>query len=113
MESKELAVKKSEVNIIDWLTYSWMHKVGKVGLDEFAANAYGIEGPFLLCESANDVEYYIEVPEKKDIDELDVPDLEEMLKTKDVPAYDLHTLLQDMVNKDLLPAGNYLVQMSW
>lgn len=107
----DLDVEKSEVNIVNWLTYHWMRKKGVVGMDKFAGNAYGMKSELQLCEASNDAEYYFEVTEKKEIDDPD--NLEEILKTEEVPIYDLHILLQDMVNKDMLPAGNYLIRVSW
>ncbi len=109
----DLEVTTSEVNIVNWLTYHWMYKRKKVGLDKFVSQAYGRDKDFQLCEAANDTEYYFEVKEKEEIDKLDKPSLEEIFKSNEVPIYDLHVLLQDMVNKDMLPAGNYLVRVSW
>lgn len=109
----DLEMTTSEVNIIHWFTQYWMRKKKKVGLEEFISQAYSRDKDFLLCEAANDTEYYFEVAEKKGIDDLDKPELEEIFKTCDVPIYDLHVLLQDMVNKDMLPTGNYLVRVSW
>lgn len=108
-----LEVTTSEVNIVHWFTQHWMYKRKKVGLAKFAGQAYDIGEEFQLCEAANDTEYYFEVKEKEEIDKSDKPDLEEIFKTNEVPIYDLHVLLQDMVNKDILPPGNYLVRVSW
>jgi len=109
----DLVIEKREVITVNWFTYPWMQKTKKIGLSRFAAQAYGIGRKFQLSESPNDVEYLIEVAEKAEIEELDQPDLDEMLKSKEVPAQHISILLQDMVNKDMLPAGNYLVRVSW
>ncbi len=109
----DLVMEKREVTIINWFTYPWMQKAKKIGLSRFAAQAYDIGRRFQLLEAHNDVEYLIEVAEKAEIDELDQPDLDEMLKSKEVPVYHISILLQDMVNKDMLPPGNYLIRVSW
>jgi hypothetical protein len=80
--------------------------------ERFVKEIYGHDYSFVAdVECGNDSEHSFPV-RKSEIDEWDAARLETFKQTG---RYDwlVHTLFQDLVNRDLIPEGNYLVSVSW
>ena len=97
---------------IDWFTSSWDREKGKAGLDEYAAECYGLKKRAEILEAANDTAHVVDVkaeaPEKYDL-----PEFEEFKKTGNINCYNLHVLMCDMCRNGWLVAGVYVVNVSW
>ena len=79
-------------------------------LNEFIREVYGI--PYFSCLYAEDwnqgEDHHIRVLSKRELNEWDLKKLQEV-KDDQEPPYCMQVVMQDLVNRDLIPPGNYLI----
>lgn len=105
----KLAAEVKTTYHIDWLTYSYHRDAGRVGLDDIFKAAYGKS---LDIESGNDMDYSYSIT-KEPLDEYELETIEECVAAGSFEDYNLPLFLQDLVNKNILPAGHYVIGVSW
>jgi hypothetical protein len=106
-----LATRQKPTYHVYWQTYAYNREGGTLGLESVVSAAYGVD--IELFESPNDTDYKHEIDGKKELDEWDRGRIEQMVKHKGIEAWCLQVVLQDLVNKDVLPAGSYIVTYSY
>ena len=87
-------------------------KIDYKDFDRFIKEEYGQPFEFAAdVESGNDVWYSWDIKKRP----LSIWELGEVEKFKSGrnPGYMAITLLQDLVNRDRIPEGRYLIQVSW
>lgn len=96
---------------INWFTYSDDFQQKMVGLDGIVAAVFGkaVE----LLESPNDTCYVVEASKKEPLDAYDSASLEKCVNTGGLECYYLRILIQELVNRDVLPAGHYSIRVMW
>ncbi len=103
MSIPQLAYETKIVHIIDYKDF-----------DKFVNAHYGVTQYKIAAneETGNDVTLASSaVPTELDEDE--VEDLEEFRQTNGVRLYMFHIIIQDFVNKGILPPGEFNVKISW
>src|SRR4051812_37358556 len=100
-------VKVVTKTIID-LDYRDVHKLEQL-IKEYYVHEYEIVPQE---EWSNDSEHTIDVSKKEEMDEYDAGDIEDFKKSGD-GGYMIHRLMQDMVNNDVIPAGEYVLNICW
>lgn len=85
--------------------------LGMDGLERFITAAYGKN--MEMTESPNDTSYEIEVESKEEFDKYEKENIEKIIEKGWFEHYNLRLVIQDLVNKDILPVGNYIIRMSW
>jgi hypothetical protein len=79
-------------------------------LETIIAKAYGLQ-MFQMC-AANDTSYTYDV-KKKPLNEGDLERLPKLIAGACAEDWEMDCILQDLVNKDLLEEGEYLIKVSW
>jgi hypothetical protein len=113
---EEIAFEEKHVYCLDWFTYAWVRKEGKLGLDEYAAKCLGFDSRLELNDSPNDTSYSVTIKEGEISEEEDL-----IWETKDstgkvtrsVSCFGLEQFLLFLANKGFLPYGDYLISVSW
>jgi hypothetical protein len=84
--------------------------------EEIVKKSYGLEGSdwsFVATEECDNDSVHDFSPVKKEcLSEYDQQSLVDLRAGKN-PTYINHTIFQDLVNNDVLPAGNYLIEVMW
>jgi hypothetical protein len=96
---------------INWFTYGYTLEQGMVGLDGVVEAAAG--KPLEMLESPNDTDYSVDISTKAVLGKHESDVLEKCFRTGGFECYYLRIVMQDLVNKDVLPAGRYIVRFSY
>jgi len=80
-------------------------------LNKLVTSNYGVEFDFVAAQEANQALYSFNITEKTEIHEYDMKILRDWILGKRQPWP--VTVLQDLVNKDVLQPGNYLIDARW
>lgn len=104
-----LAASVAYTYLVYWLTYPQDREEGKLGLEDIVEKTFN--SPIELG-SNNDTDYSIDV-RKKTIGDYDKDRLEKIIKSKFAEDYDLNLLMTELCNRDVIPAGKYVVRVSW
>lgn len=80
--------------------------------EELVRATYGRTDYKYVIECGNDFDRTYENIYKKDLDEYQLRGLEKFMTIGKYSFLD-YTLIQDLVNKGLLPEGNILIQVCW
>jgi hypothetical protein len=88
------------------------HEVNYNDLDEFVTTFYGQEFMFSAVEEAGNDSSHTFCVEKEEIDEYDQNKLDEFRRTGR-GQYLTSTILTDLCNGDLIPEGDYLINVCW
>lgn len=114
----KLAIQQVRIFRVDWLTYA--HEIGKgrCGMGQHLANMVGRKEEIQLLESPNDTVYKADARlEKFDLGPLWIKerqDIVDRLKSDGhIECWALRPLLLAAVERDWIPAGQYLVAVSW
>lgn len=92
---------------VNWLlTYDKTKK----SLEQIFALAYG--KPMEMLESPNDTDYVQNVT-KRQFDEYIQKTIDTNIKNGHFTCWELGTMLTDLANKNIIPQGNYVVNVSW
>ncbi len=82
-------------------------------LDALINKFYGITSyNCVAVEEWNNDEDHSFSFEKESLDEYQEKEIEE-IKASKLPMYSVSTVMQDLVNNDILPEGNYLISICW
>jgi len=109
----ELDAELHSIYKVDWITYAYAREKGKLGLGDFIAQCYGLEEGFCLLECTNDSNLSFFASCKEELKPYQKNNIEDALRFGSCPEYKLCDILQDLVNKDLIPVGEYLIRVSW
>ena len=98
-----------------------MKKVTRIEMDYSELEAlvqktYGLKKRWSFVadeECGNDSSHTYSVMEKEELDEFDKEDLAEFIAKDGFKPYMTSRLMQDMVNRDILEPGNYLIEVCW
>lgn len=91
-----------------------VHEVRYGDLEKFVKETYGKKYCFVASqECGNDSSHSFNISEKEPLDEWDQGKLDLFLKNEKAETVYPSILLQDMVNRDLIPTGSYVVRVSW
>lgn len=88
------------------------HYVDYYDLEKAVTEFYKLPKRFDILESPNDTDYAIEV-KAEPLDEFEVEDLAEMKESSSIACYQMYLPLQDMCLAGAIPAGSYVVRVSW
>jgi hypothetical protein len=94
---------------VNWSTGYSGQKTGLLGLEGVLAKAYGKS---LEIESSNGTTYCFNL-KKEELDEYDRESLDEILDNDSFEDSYLPLILTDLCNKDIIPAGQYVITVSW
>ena len=91
-----------------------VHQVEYSDMERFVSETYGKRYSFVASEECgNDSSHSYAVRKKEALDEWDQRDLKLFIERPDSECLRARLLLQDMVNKDLIPTGDYVIRVSW
>jgi hypothetical protein len=90
-----------------------VHTVDYNDLDNFILAEYGQRFDVVAdLESGNDSQHVISIPKKIALDEYNLNALGRFIK-EGTGSYLTQVLLQDLVNKNRIPIGDYLIEVCW
>lgn len=91
------------------------HYVNYNDFEKFVQSTYNVENYEFASseECSNDTAHTSSNVVKKPLDKWTQGDLDKFINENGNRQYMMHTLLQDMVNRDLIPEGNYVINVSW
>ena len=80
--------------------------------NDLVKKTYGHQYDFIAdMECGNDTSHTFKM-KKEPLFDFDKDDLAEFIKTGRY-SYLYHTIFQDLVNRDILPEGNYIIEVCW
>lgn len=83
-------------------------------LDEWIKEYYDVEDFECSWESPNDTEYAWDNIEKQEqLDQWNVTYIKAALANKGCTIREARTFIEDLVSKEVLPEGNYLLSVCW
>lgn len=90
-------------------------KVDYGNLDEFIAEAYGLDNFEGTLESSNDTDHRFDISEPDTVmfEKFGQEDLKKIIEAKSCEYYHLGTVLEDLARKGKIERGVYLVQVCW
>lgn len=109
----QLAVAEERIYRVSWLTYAHDIQAGKIGLGGLLAQAYGSQVREVEMESNNDTDYRVDVRSLKPFMGSSMAGVREKMRKGFMEEYELKTALAAAVEDGFLPAGIYVVSMSW
>ncbi len=81
-------------------------------LDRLIQNVYGVDFEFCADqESSNDISHSFSI-KKEEFSEWELKDIKNFAETGKY-SFLSHTILTDLCNRDILPAGDYIVEVCW
>jgi hypothetical protein len=84
-------------------------------LDDLITLTYGLTRPYEIVafeELHNDSSWTVAL-EKAPLDQWQEEDMKQFRETGKILNWRTRTIMQDMVNRGILPEGNFLVEVSW
>ena len=84
-----------------------------VELNELMVEHFNLSSFECALESSNDASYTAHDLKKGSLQDYEKDDLEDMLKKEGCEYYNFSTLIVALIDKDVLPEGDYLMQVSW
>lgn len=84
-------------------------------LDGLITSTYGLKVPYEMVayeELNNDTSWTADL-KKEPVDEWHEADMKAFKATGKIGNWRTRWIMQDMVNNDVLPEGNYVVEVSW
>lgn len=114
-----LAMKIKTVISVNWLTYSWNHQDGQLGLGDYLAEKIGCSEIDLCC--SNDTDFGIDLsPAGSATAEIDKQEQETLIarlrsseRGNGLEDYELQTLIEAAVERNWLPRADYVIKVSW
>jgi hypothetical protein len=105
--------KKSKKPVLKSKTTTYV-EVDYHDLDEFIQKVYNITSFECLAteEWSNDSQHRMNVDKKEELGEWDLDKLQGVKDGK-LPNYSLRTVMQDLVNRDLIAPAIYLINVCW
>ena len=83
-------------------------------LEDLIKKTYGHTYEFVAEEELmNDVDKTYSLTAKTPLDEWEAKDMEEFKLTGKTKGWRTNTIMQDMINNDVLEPGEYLIHVSW
>ena len=83
-------------------------------LDAFISEVYGHDFESAACEEwSNDSQHKIIIPGKYVFSDDDYESIQRFRRGDGYDSFILRAIMQNMVNNDVLPPGNYLISVSW
>lgn len=91
------------------------HHVDCYDFQEFVCEVYGVTGFNFAAseESGNDTSHEFTARAKSDWASYDEDDLAEFKSSNGTRNFVTHLLMDDLVRRELIPTGNYVVRVSW
>jgi hypothetical protein len=87
-----------------------------IELEELVQKTYGLKKRWSFVadqELNNDSCQSFDFTEKEELEEFDKADLELFIAKDGFKNWMAPILMQDMVNRDILPLGNYVIEVCW
>jgi len=97
-----------------WCKMETVINVDYCDLNEFIADAYGLEDFEGTLESSNDSVHRFDISEPDSMyDDFVKEEVEEIIKTESCEYYSLGNVLEDLAQKGKIQRGIYLVDVCW
>lgn len=97
---------------VNWLTYADGRAANNLGLQDYIAKCWGVDGEVDLLEADNDTEHSVTV-KKGEVKDYDIALLAELKKQGGFEHYYLRMVMCDLCDKGQLPEGEYIISVSW
>ena len=110
---EQLAVAEERTYRVNWLTYAHDLQDGKLGLGMLLAQAYESSVKEIETESSNDTDYRVDVRNPKPFMGSSMAGVREKMRKGFISEYELNMAMAAAVEDGFLPAGIYVVSMSW
>ncbi|WP_316200962.1 MULTISPECIES: hypothetical protein [unclassified Bradyrhizobium] len=114
----KLRLEQRRAYFVEWLSNQAMYSQGQTGLGEHLARMVGRDGEIELLEASNDAVYSVNAT-LNDSDRADLwvkyrAGLIERMKVEGrVECWQMRRLLLAAVERNWMPSGRYVVEVSW
>jgi hypothetical protein len=105
-----VGILEAEIKMTYHVNWFITYDKTKKSLEQIFELAYG--KPMEMLESPNDTDYSLNI-KKEEICDYDQRILNENIARGHFTCWHLGTMLTDLVNKNIIPQGNYVVNVSW
>ena len=106
----EIAARSVLTHHMMWLTYNYNRKDNQVGLQSIFTAVYGKK--MQMIEVSSDTVFSFDI-KKAELDEYMTNKLQQRVAEGSFESWYLPQFMTDLANKDVLPAGTYVVTVSW